>query len=83
MEKERPGIRAVQRDNLRCLLGMRRMDKVPNARIRELWGMTKGLVKVLFSDDSAMWREWRRTGLVRGSIRGVPRKRWIDTGRTA
>ena len=42
MEKERPGIRAVQRDNLRCLLGMRRMDKVPNARIRQLWGMTKG-----------------------------------------
>ena len=28
--------RAVWRDNLRCLPGIRRMDRVPNARIREL-----------------------------------------------
>ena len=28
--------RVVQMDNLRGLLGIRRMDKVPNARIREL-----------------------------------------------
>ena len=33
-EKERSRIRAVQMDNLRGLLGIRRMDKVPNARIR-------------------------------------------------
>ena len=36
-------IRAVQVDNLRGLLGIRRMDKVPNARIRELCGVTKGV----------------------------------------
>ena len=35
-EKERSGIRAVQMDNLRGLLGSRRMDKVPNAWIRQL-----------------------------------------------
>ena len=35
-EKERSRIRAVQMDNLRGLLGIRRMDRVPNARIREL-----------------------------------------------
>ena len=32
-EKERSRIRAVQMDNLRGLLGIRRMDKALNARI--------------------------------------------------
>ena len=31
-EKERSKIRAVQMDNLRGLLGIRKMDKVPNVR---------------------------------------------------
>ena len=30
-EKERPRIRAVQMDNLRGLLGIKRVNKVPNA----------------------------------------------------
>ena len=30
-------------DNLRGFLGIRRMDKVPNARIKELWGVKKVL----------------------------------------
>ena len=33
-EKERSRIRDVKMDNLRSLLGIKRMDKVPNARIR-------------------------------------------------
>ena len=33
-KEERSRIKAVQMDNLRGLLGIRRMDKVPNARIR-------------------------------------------------
>ena len=37
-EKERSRVRAVQMDNLRGLLGIRRMDRFPNARIRELCG---------------------------------------------
>ena len=41
-EKERSKIRGVQMDNLRGQLGIRGMDKVPNARIRQLCGMTKG-----------------------------------------
>ena len=41
--------------NLRGLLGIRRMDKVPSAQIRELFGVTKGLMEV-FSDGLAMWR---------------------------
>ena len=36
-EKERSRVRAVQMDNLRGLLGIRRMDRIPNARIRELY----------------------------------------------
>ena len=35
-EKERSRIRAVQMDNLRSLFGIRRMDKVLNALIRQL-----------------------------------------------
>ena len=42
-EKESSRIRAVQMENLRGLLGIRRMDRVPNARIRELCGVTKGM----------------------------------------
>ena len=34
-EKDRSRIRAVQIDNLRGLLGIRRVDKVSNARIRQ------------------------------------------------
>ena len=30
-------------DNLRGLLGIRRMDRVPNARISELCGVKKGI----------------------------------------
>ena len=42
-KKERSRIRVVQVDNLRGLLGLRRMDKVQNARIRELCRVTKGV----------------------------------------
>ena len=42
-EKERSRIRAVQMDNLRGLLDIRRVDKVPNGRIMELCRVTKGV----------------------------------------
>ena len=42
-EKERSRIRATRMDNLRGPLGIRRMDKVPNARIRQLCVVTKGV----------------------------------------
>ena len=42
-EKGKSTIRAVQMDNLRGLLGIRRMDKVPNGRIRQLCGKTNGV----------------------------------------
>ena len=70
-DKEISRIRAVQRDNIRGFFGIRRIDRVPNARIRELCGMTKGVderVDDIFSGCLAMWRGWRMTELVRESI---------------
>ena len=43
LEKERSRIKAVQIDNLGGLLGIRRMDRVLNACIRELCIVKKGL----------------------------------------
>ena len=42
-EEERCRARAVQMNNLRGLLGIRRMDRVPNARIRDLCRVKNGL----------------------------------------
>ena len=43
--KERFRIRAVQMDNIRGMLGIRRMDTVPNAQIQELCRVAKGVDK--------------------------------------
>ena len=40
-EKEISRIRAIQMDNLRRLLGIRRIDRVSNALIRELYVVMK------------------------------------------
>ena len=42
-KKEKFRIRAVHMESLRGLLGIRRMDKVQNARIRHFCGVTKGV----------------------------------------
>ena len=69
---EKSGIRAVQMDNLRGLLGIRRMDKVLDARIRQPCGVTKGvdenLMKVFYVGECAGSRNV-----------SMPQKRWIDT----
>ena len=44
-EKERFRIRAVQMDNLRGLFVIGRLDKAPNALIRQLCGEMKGWMK--------------------------------------
>ena len=41
--KEKRRVRCKQMDNLKGLLGISKMDRVPNARIRELCGVTKGV----------------------------------------
>ena len=40
-------------DNLRGLLGIRRMDRVQNARIRRLCGLTKGIDERI--DEVVLW----------------------------
>ena len=68
-EKERSRIRAVQMNNLRGLLGIRRMDRVPIARIRK-YGVTKGENKRI--DEGVLrWfghvermEKWRKRGNV-------------------
>ena len=79
-EKERSRIRAVQMDNLRGLLGIRRMDKVPNAQIRQLYRVTKGVdeksdegVLRWFGHVERMENDNGRCSLDR------PQKSWIDT----
>ena len=44
-EKERSRIRAVQMNNLKGLVVIKRMDKFLNARVRQLCGMMKGVDK--------------------------------------
>ena len=68
-EKERSRIRAVQMDNLRGLLGIMRMDRVPNAGITEFCGVTKGVDKVI--EEGVLWwfghvERMERIGLLRG-----------------
>ena len=67
-EKKKSRIRAVQMDNLRGLLGVRRMVKDLKSQIKELCRVMK-----VFSSGSAMWREWRMTGLLRRLCSGVCR----------
>ena len=78
-------------DNLRGLLGIRRIDKVPNARIRQLYGVTKGVDEKIdewvlrwfghverMENDRIVKRIY--VGDCAGSyLVGRPRKRWIDT----
>ena len=59
-KKERSRTRSVQKVNLRDLLCIRRMDRVLNARIRELCRVEKGWMKILTkvpSDGSAIFKE--------------------------
>ena len=58
-KKERSRVRAVQMDNLRGFLGIRMMDKVPNARIRELCGVTKGLDERIDKGVLLWFAMWR------------------------
>ena len=56
-------------DNLRGLIGIRRMDRVPNARIMELCGVKKGLDE-RFDEGVLRWFAY-----VEGMGRGMIAKR--------
>ena len=78
-------------DNLRGLLGIRRMDRVQNARIREFYGMTKGVDEKIdegvlrwFGHVERMEKERIAKRVYVGQCAGSrsvgrPRKRWIET----
>ena len=65
-EKKKSSVRAVQMDNLRGLLGFMRMERVPNTRIKELYGV-RVLMKASYC-GSAMRRGWRGIGSSRESM---------------
>ena len=52
-KERRSRIRSEQINNLRGLLGIRRMNKVLNARIKVLCGMTKGVYEKI--DKGVIW----------------------------
>ena len=84
-------IRAVQMDNLKGLLGVRRIGKVPNARIRQLCGVTKGLDEKIdegvpqwlshvgrIENDRIAKRVYVREWVGSRSVSRL-RKRWIES----
>ena len=84
-------MRAVQIDNLRGLLGIRRMHKVPNARIRDVYGVKRDLderidkeVLQWFGHVERMERDRIAKRVYVGECAGSrsvgrSRKRWIDS----
>ena len=70
-EKERSRMRAVQMENLRGLLGIRKVDRVPNEQIREL-------CRVMIHVDRIAMRVYVGECACSRSV-GRPQKRWIDT----
>ena len=78
-------------DNLRGLLGIRRLGRFPNARIRELCGMRKDIDERIDKDVLRWFGHVERTEIYRIAKRvyagectgnrsvGRSRKRWIDT----
>ena len=78
-------------DKLRGLLGIRRTDRVQNARIRNLCGVKRGLDERIdegvfqwFGHVERMERDWIPKRVYVGDCAGSrsvgrPRKRWIDT----
>ena len=77
-------------DNLRGLLDIRRMGKVPNGRIRQLCGETKGVEEKIDEGVFPWFRDVERIEKDRMAKRvyvgecsgsrsvGEPRKRWIE-----
>ena len=57
--------------NLKGLLGVRRMDRVPNARTRKLCWVAKGVYERIDENIPVgleILKEWRMIGLVKGCM---------------
>ena len=68
-------------DNLRGMLGIRRMDRVPNALIRELCGVKEGLDERINEGVLRWFTHVERIAkrVYVGECAGRPLKRWLDT----
>lgn len=90
-EKERSRIRAVQMDNLRGMLGIKRVDKIRNEKIKEVYGIKKGVNEVITEnilrwyghvrrmDDDRIVKRIYESECKGKRRRGRPCKRWIDS----
>ena len=66
-EKRRGRIRNVQLDGLRDLLGIRRMDRMPNSQVREMYEVTKVMddrIDESVSDIQDIFKVWGKIGLL-------------------
>ena len=89
--KYRSKVQAVQMDNLRGVLGVRRIDKMRNERIRELCGVKKGVNERINEtilrwfghlermDESRLVKRMYNGECVGKRPVGRPKKRWIDS----
>ena len=92
-KKERSRTRAVEMDNLKGLLGIRRMNRIPNAQIRELCGVTKRVDERIDEGALRKFGHLEKMGKDRipkrvyvgecASSRSVgrSRKRWTESGK--
>ena len=67
-------------DKLRGLLGIRRMETVLNARIRELFRVKKGLDEKI-DEVMLQWRGWKVIGLPREYVVGCAGSRLMGRPR--
>ena len=67
-EEKRSMITSVQMGNPTNLLGIRRIDIIPNEQARFVWCEERMWVEVLmkgFSDETVILKEWRINGLLK------------------
>jgi hypothetical protein len=89
--KYRSRVQAVQMDNLRSVLGVRRIDKMRNERIRELCGVERGMNERINEsllrwfghmermDESRLVKRMYSSECEGSKPVGRPKKRWIES----
>src|SRR5678816_4185262 len=70
-KKYRSKVQCVQMDNLRSMLGVRRINKMRNERIRELCGGKKG-VNERINESMLKWF---------GHVERRAKRKWIESGK--
>ena len=59
-------VKVVQMNNLKGLLGVRRMDRAPNVRIREFCRVGKGVDERIDESGLVTLKDWIMIGLLKG-----------------